>query len=165
MRCEIIFSTYRLLQISKIITSALDKNFPEGCGVRIIAEPGRYFVASAFTLACCVYAKRQVCPFTSHYHISIIIFSLSLFFINFFQLYDDEGDVKHAMYFLNDGVYGSFNCILYDHQEVTAIPLKVNKHSIVTFSIWLRFAIFSQFYHLLGIFWKSCDQHFMGADL
>lgn len=28
------------------------------------------------------------------------------------------------MYYINDGVYGSFNCILYDHQRVTAQPLK-----------------------------------------
>lgn len=55
-------------------------------------------------------------------------------------MYDDEGDVKHAMYFLNDGVYGSFNCILYDHQEVTAIPLKVNK-SVMFYLInsWIFF--------------------------
>ena len=34
--------------------------FPESSGVRIIAEPGRYFVASAFTLATNVIAKRTV---------------------------------------------------------------------------------------------------------
>lgn len=27
------------------------------------------------------------------------------------------------MYFINDGVYGSFNCVLYDHQSVVAEPL------------------------------------------
>lgn len=96
--------------IASVVTDALDRHFPEGCGVRIIAEPGRYFVASAFTLACCVYAKRQ--------------------------LYDEEGDIRHVMYFLNDGVYGSFNCILYDHQQVTAVPLKGSTGKVMSSSLW-----------------------------
>lgn len=37
---------------------------------------------------------------------------------------EGEGDV-HTMYFINDGVYGSFNCVLYDHQQVHAEPLEV----------------------------------------
>lgn len=32
----------------------------------------------------------------------------------------------HMMYFMNDGVYGSFNCVLYDHQQVVAQPLMVS---------------------------------------
>jgi ornithine decarboxylase len=30
------------------------------------------------------------------------------------------------MYYINDGVYGSFNCVLYDHAVVTPQPLKVS---------------------------------------
>ncbi|VEN58881.1 unnamed protein product [Callosobruchus maculatus] len=30
----------------------------------------------------------------------------------------------HRMYYINDGVYGSFNCILYDHQVVQPKPLE-----------------------------------------
>ncbi|KAL1915961.1 uncharacterized protein VTP21DRAFT_6349 [Calcarisporiella thermophila] len=54
--------------------------------VRIIGEPGRYYVASAFTLATQVIARRQT---------------------------SDQD-----MYYINDGVYGSFNCIIFDHQKV-----------------------------------------------
>ena len=39
---------------------ALDKYFPAEEGVDIISEPGRYFVASAFTVAVNVIAKRVV---------------------------------------------------------------------------------------------------------
>lgn len=39
---------------------ALDQYFPEDEGVRIIAEPGRYYVSSAFTLAVNIIAKRIV---------------------------------------------------------------------------------------------------------
>jgi len=59
--------------------------------VEIIAEPGRYFVAESHTLAVNVFAKREMC---------------------------DENDEKKFLYYINDGVYQSFNCIFFDH----AIP-------------------------------------------
>jgi len=43
-----------------VLRPALDQYFPEQTGVRIIAEPGRYFAASAFTLAVNIIAKRTV---------------------------------------------------------------------------------------------------------
>lgn len=30
------------------------------------------------------------------------------------------------MYYINDGIYGSFNSLLYDHAVVTPIPLSVS---------------------------------------
>lgn len=70
---------------------ALDELFPAESGVRIISEPGRYFVASALTLVVNVIAKRET---------------------------ENEEGNKSIMYYVNDGVYGSFNCLLYDHAEV-----------------------------------------------
>ncbi|CAI4044412.1 ornithine decarboxylase SPE1 SKDI_11G0370 [Saccharomyces kudriavzevii IFO 1802] len=43
-----------------VLRSALNEFFPIGCDVDIIAEPGRYFVATAFTLASHVIAKRKL---------------------------------------------------------------------------------------------------------
>lgn len=41
------------------------------------------------------------------------------------------------MYYINDGVYGSFNCILYDHQHVVAEPLKeYTGRKLYSSSIW-----------------------------
>lgn len=34
------------------------------------------------------------------------------------------------MYFLNDGLYGSFNCLFYDHAEVKPLLLKVCGESL-----------------------------------
>lgn len=48
------------LQIAAVVNQALAEHFPEEGNVRVIAEPGRYFVASAFTLAVNVIAKRVV---------------------------------------------------------------------------------------------------------
>jgi ornithine decarboxylase len=81
------------------VNNALDEYFPEECGVRVIAEPGRFYVASAYTLATLIHSKRQV--------------------------KNVDGTYSY-MYYINDGVYGSFNCLLYDHAVVTPIPLKVS---------------------------------------
>lgn len=43
-----------------MINPALDLYFPEGSAVEIIAEPGRYYVASAFSLAVNIIAKKEV---------------------------------------------------------------------------------------------------------
>ena len=48
------------MQIASVIRSALHDYFPEEMDVRIIAEPGRYLVESAFTLAVNIIAKRTV---------------------------------------------------------------------------------------------------------
>ncbi|XP_058054965.1 ornithine decarboxylase-like [Anopheles bellator] len=78
-------------EVSMIVNSALEKFFPDKAAVRVISEPGRYYVSSAFTLVTNVQSKR-VC------------------------LNARTGAIDRMMYYLNDGVYASFNCILYDHQ-------------------------------------------------
>jgi hypothetical protein len=37
------------------------------------------------------------------------------------------------MYYINDGIYGSFNVLLYDHSKAPPIPLNVS-YSLVTYS-------------------------------
>lgn len=41
------------------VNAALDAHFPVSGGVRVIAEPGRYFAEGAATLACMVYGVRN----------------------------------------------------------------------------------------------------------
>ena len=74
-------------EISMAVNQALEEYFPDDGNIQIIAEPGRYYVASAYTLATNVIASREMI---------------------------DLNETKH-MYYINDGVYGSFNCVLYDH--------------------------------------------------
>lgn len=73
--------------------------FPPESNVKIIAEPGRYFVASSCTAACNVTSVRKV------------------------DADRKAGTEEGYMYYLNDGVYGSFNCILFDHQYPIAYAL------------------------------------------
>ncbi|KAJ1725313.1 Ornithine decarboxylase [Coemansia erecta] len=77
--------------VAAALRAALDQHFPPAAAahVRIIAEPGRYFVASAFSLAVNVVARRV----------------------------EPRADGPAFMYYVNDGVYGSFNCIVFDHQR------------------------------------------------
>lgn len=63
--------------------------------LRVIAEPGRFFACSSAVLLTKVIAKACVAA-------------------------DGEGSESSSTfrYYLNDGLYGSFNCVLYDHAEV-----------------------------------------------
>lgn len=71
--------------------TAVDNLFPEGSGVRVIAEPGRFMAASTHTLMVNVIARRDVV--------------------------NENG--PSYMYYINDGVYGSFNGLMYDHATFT----------------------------------------------
>lgn len=76
---------------SKVLGPAVDKYFPSS-SVRVIAEPGRYFVSSAFTLATHVVGRRVTSPVGG------------------------TGQAQSMLY-INDGVYANMNCIIFDHQE------------------------------------------------
>ncbi|KAJ8923913.1 hypothetical protein NQ315_006689 [Exocentrus adspersus] len=89
-------------KIAEIINSSLDEYFPDP-SIEVIAEPGRFYVCSAYTLACNIHSIRNV-----------------------IETDPETGNTTnaHTMYYINDGVYGSFNCILYDHQVIVPMPLK-----------------------------------------
>ncbi|PVD27284.1 hypothetical protein C0Q70_12439 [Pomacea canaliculata] len=75
----------------RIVNEALQKVFPSERNIRLIAEPGTYFVASAFTLAVNVIGKRLESRDTPDQQNHMV-----------------ENGNKKFRYFLNDGVLGSF---------------------------------------------------------
>ncbi|KHN86557.1 Ornithine decarboxylase [Toxocara canis] len=89
--------------IANVIASCIDKYFPDGKGVRIIAEPGRFFATAPFSLVTNIIGVRRVPA----------------------QRIAKDGITcgDGFMYYMNDGVYGSFNCILYDHAHPEGRPL------------------------------------------
>ena len=96
------------------LIEALENHFPTG-NVRIIGEPGRYYASNAFTLATNVIARREV------------------------TADDHEGGGKSYMLYLNDGVYGNFSNIIFDHQHpVPQILSSANQQQEerVEYSIW-----------------------------
>jgi len=117
-------------EIASVLNKALDEYFPACSGVRIIAEPGRYFVASAFTLAVNIIAKRTVArdiadtdgaPGPDGHH----------------QQNLSQNDEPSHMYYVNDGVYGSFNSLMYDHATVEVeVPIAYPTGHQFTSSVW-----------------------------
>ncbi|KAI9930976.1 Ornithine decarboxylase [Aspergillus wentii] len=87
------FSQDTFEKFAGILGEALDTYFPPN--IRIIAEPGRYYVANAFTLAANVIARRDVPDI------------------------EDPSNDSYMLY-LNDGVYGNFSNIIFDHQHPVA---------------------------------------------
>lgn len=111
------------IEIAQVVNMALDKYFPEE-SINIIAEPGRYFVASAFTIGVNVIAKRVVTRDKKGEYGEPMEHSSS-------------SDEPSVMYYVNDGVYGSFNCLLYDHATVNVSILKENEDEIqYESSVW-----------------------------
>ena len=102
-------------EIANTINAALATNFPPEMGVRVIAEPGRYFAETSSTLLTPVYGQRDRVA--------------------------ADGSVKKD-YWLTDGLYGSFNCILYDGQnpgyKVVRSPLMADSTDSRTFlsTLW-----------------------------
>lgn len=185
--------TESFVAVTNAINAALDQHFPVGCGVRIIAEPGRYFAEGASALGVvvngvreqlrlavgtcvcgvCVWGSRMcgsrmcgcsMCGFMSCWFVCMWLYGCPLFasiwlvmmfflyLLCFFHLLPGEDrrthtpplyirmhlspytsphaspapppcaggaptspPIPHVDYFVSDGIYGSFNCILYDH--------------------------------------------------
>lgn len=92
------------------LSEALEDYFPSN--VRVIGEPGRYYVANAFTLATNVIARRDV--------------------------HDRITGERSYMLYLNDGVYGNFSNIIFDHQHPVGQILSTGctKATPTEYSIW-----------------------------
>lgn len=133
--------------IAKEINGALEEFFPqdemsqltEGLEekFKVIAEPGRYYACSAFTLAVSVISRRDMTQSemqrqqdreallaknqNDHDAPQVMIEDHPL------AIGDDKVDTsKSIMYYINDGVYASFNCLFYDHVEVA--PILIDEH-------------------------------------
>jgi len=90
--------------------------------INIIGEPGRYYVSSAFTLATSVIARRTV--------------------------EEPETGNQSYMLYMNDGLYGNFSSIIFDHQHPVAQILQTSNNCVydtdssfqsargVEYSIW-----------------------------
>jgi ornithine decarboxylase len=103
---------HSLDKISKLITPYLKTDWS---GVELISEPGRFFCSEAQTLATQVIGKRV-------------------------RKAKDKNPKKpdvHREYTINDGVYQSFNCMLYDHsvllKEDTDPESKTHKYPSTLF--------------------------------
>lgn len=136
--------------ISKAINRSLEEHFNEAYfnelngidekKLKIIAEPGRYYACSAFTLCVNVIAKRAV-DLSVDQTTNDTSFPIVIKEMNNEYVYDTSAidHSKSNMYYINDGVYASFNCLFYDHSIVEPILMNekcLNKERLVKSSIW-----------------------------
>jgi ornithine decarboxylase len=82
-------------KVAASLNAALEAHFPAAAGVRVIAEPGRYFAEPGMTLHTRVFGKR---------------------------VRERGAGVDSRYYWIADGVYGSMNCQIYDHAELSVRP-------------------------------------------
>jgi diaminopimelate decarboxylase len=88
----------RFEDIAKRVNDGINDFFSielENGSIQFISEPGRYFAEKTHTLVLNVIGKKII---------------------------TDDSDEKMIVYYLNDGIYGSFNCIYFDHNIPTILP-------------------------------------------
>ncbi|KAL6056526.1 Ornithine decarboxylase [Balamuthia mandrillaris] len=84
----------RFSDMAEVIRPVIDEHF--GPHVRVIAEPGRYFASDTVTLAANIVSRRE-------------------------RVFQGKRQIH---YYLSDGVYGSFNNIIFDHAKPTPAALR-----------------------------------------
>lgn len=107
------YSNISFTEIAKAVYPVINKVFPLSEGVKVIAEPGRYFACGSSTLVCNIYAIKE-----PKKKLSAVSTTTNA----------DKKDEKPLdfMYYLNDGIYQSFNCIIFDHLNPEIKPFKKN---------------------------------------
>ncbi|XP_064159141.1 ornithine decarboxylase-like [Anguilla rostrata] len=114
-------SELKFEEFTAVINPALDKYFPADSEVQVIAEPGRYYVTSVYTLVVNIIAKKVVMKE-----------QLACDYEN------DGANNRTLMYYVNEGVYGSFFEVFLDHTYVLTSLHKKLKPGERTYpcSIW-----------------------------
>lgn len=94
-------------QIAAVIGPVIDQLFDPS--IAVIAEPGRFFCAASHTLVANMYARRAVVGGDIATTEDLSVGSVA----------DDDETKAGYLYYMNDGVYGSFNCIFFDHAVIS----------------------------------------------
>jgi ornithine decarboxylase len=81
--------------IASIINKSIDELFHDKIDkINFISEPGRYFVESSHTLVCYIINKKEYI----------------------------ENNKKKYIYYISDGIYGSFSGIIFDYAKLELLP-------------------------------------------
>jgi ornithine decarboxylase len=98
------------LQMVSVINSSINEFFKD-TNAKFMAEPGRYFVTSAYTLITSIINKKII------------------------KNPDSPSD-KHIIYYLSEGIYGSFNNILFDHAKIELLPFNERNEKTYECTYW-----------------------------
>jgi ornithine decarboxylase len=100
-------SDHTFEEMAGVLRNALDEYFPAHLGINLIAEPGRYYASAAFTLACNIIARRTIEDAPGR-----------------------GGNSTSYMLYVNDGLYGNFSSIMFDHQHPVAKILRAGGRTL-----------------------------------
>ncbi|CAH0480942.1 unnamed protein product [Peronospora belbahrii] len=100
----------RFEDCARALKKSLVIHFPRDSGVRVISEPGRFFAASTHTLAVNVVGRKAAPTFNVPGQPPVLASAAAV-----------AGQVPNYMYFVNDGLYASFNCMVYDHPSIQPV--------------------------------------------
>uniref|UniRef100_A0AC34F7L3 Ornithine decarboxylase n=1 Tax=Panagrolaimus sp. ES5 TaxID=591445 RepID=A0AC34F7L3_9BILA len=101
-----------LAKIAAVINPALAEHFPISGNYEIIAEPGRFFACAPISVTANIISSVKVSA-------------------NRITNNDADSNKDGFMYYMNDGVYGSFNCKLFDHYSPIGKPLYCDKNDAI----------------------------------
>jgi ornithine decarboxylase len=115
------------------VAQILDDLFP--ADVTVIAEPGRYFCTAAYTLAVTIISRRDrfVCRNRPQNKLSFVGHDEEEEKQEQDTAADDtteqeEMPAREVLYYLSDGLYGSFNNIVFDHAKPLPLSMKSSEN-------------------------------------
>ncbi len=103
-------ATVSFESMAEVINQSIDEFFsdiPED-SIKFIAEPGRYFVTSSHTLIVSVINKKEE---------------------------EDDGVMKNV-YYISDGVYGTFSGVIYDYAKFELLPFNERNEKTYPSIVW-----------------------------
>jgi ornithine decarboxylase len=106
--------------IAAQVKNGMEDFFGDIPDVQFIAEPGRYFAQKSHILVLNVIGKKIIyekCERETKEPDDMVHPSKTDDMVH-----PSKTDDKRIVYYLNDGVYGSFNCIYFDHNVPTILP-------------------------------------------
>jgi len=134
------------------VPELIDELFPPE--VQVIAEPGRYFCTAAYTLAVTIISRRDRYVCRNRYHQSLapspcapghqltMLLGRPQNKLSFIDQKDkeveeslpedsttdhDDTNTREVLYYLSDGLYGSFNNIVFDHAKPLPLSMKASE--------------------------------------
>ncbi|CAI5732386.1 unnamed protein product [Peronospora destructor] len=119
----------RFEDCARELKKSLAVHFPQNSGVRVISEPGRFFAAVTHTLAVNIVGRKAAPAFEVPGQVPVLASAAAA-----------AGQVPNYMYFVNDGLYASFNCMVYDHPSIQPVIMSdaasVDATPMYKASIW-----------------------------
>lgn len=89
-----------------------------GPEAQLLAQPSKFLVTASHTLVVNVIGRRSLRRESYNSNVKMLESAPSCFNKN------EDDDELQFLYYVNDGLYGSFNCLVYENHSISPIPLQ-----------------------------------------